>query len=243
LADSSYELDIEMPGRLGEGHLNDPLINETGTVIRTQKLAQILMAHPKIRSVDQKISAEESGVKLAKQSYKPQWGINASYGYRDADPMGNDRADFFSVGVSLDVPLFTGKRQDKQVQAAVAEREAIKTERTLVLRQLRSGFETAERQYRRLLDRRELYRSRLLKEMSEQAEASLTAYTHDDGDFAEVVRARIAELNARIEALNVEVDIHKIVAQLNYFLNPSHNKKSAVLTDVSSASGELIDHE
>ena len=43
LADSSYELDIEMPGRLGEGHLNDPLINETGTVIRTQK--QIGRAH------------------------------------------------------------------------------------------------------------------------------------------------------------------------------------------------------
>ena len=243
LADSSYELDIEMPGRLGEGHLNDPLINETGTVIRTQKLAQILTAHPKIRSIDQKISAGESGVKLAKQSYKPQWGINASYGYRDADPMGNDRADFFSVGVSLDVPLFTGKRQDKQVQAATAESEAIKTERTLVLRQLRSGFETAESQYRRLLDRRELYRSRLLKEMSEQAEASLTAYTHDDGDFAEVVRACIAELNARIEALNVEVDIHKIVAQLNYFLIPSHKKNSAVLTDASRASGELIDHE
>ncbi len=245
LADSSYDLDIEMPRTLGPEHLTNPLFNETETRIRTQKLAQMFMAHPKIRSVGQKISAGESGVKLAKQSYKPQWGINASYGYRDADPMGNDRADFFSVGVSLDVPLFTGKRQDKQVQAATAEREATKTERTLALRQLRSGFETAESQYRRLLDRRELYRSRLLKEISEQAEASLTAYTNDDGDFAEVVRSRIAELNARIEALNVEVDIHKIVAQLNYFLNApnTQNKNSAVLTDAISASGDLINHE
>ena len=53
--------------------------------------------------------------------------------------------------------------------------------------------------------------------MTDQAEASLSAYTHDDGDFAEVVRARIAELNARIDALNISIDIQKAVAQLNYF--------------------------
>ncbi|MFT7561541.1 MAG: outer membrane protein TolC [Flavobacteriales bacterium] len=188
------------------------------------RLAEILTLHPKIVSINQKVKAGESGVKLAKQSYKPQWGVNASYGMRDADPMGNDRADFLSVGVSFDVPLFTGKRQDKKVHAAVAEKEMIKTERALILRKLRAGFKTAEARYQRLIDRKTLFDSRLLKEISEQAEASLTAYTHDDGDFAEVVRARIAELNARIDALNIDIDIQKTIAQINYFLvaRPNH---------------------
>ena len=53
--------------------------------------------------------------------------------------------------------------------------------------------------------------------MHEQAEASLSAYTNDDGDFSEVVRARIAELNARVEALDIEIDRRQTISQLNYF--------------------------
>jgi hypothetical protein len=53
--------------------------------------------------------------------------------------------------------------------------------------------------------------------MQAQAEASLTAYTTDDGDFSEVVRARIDELNARIDALDIQIDRLKTISQLNYF--------------------------
>ncbi len=218
LNESSHTLQIEMPKVLNHEGLGQSVLAQINSSLDAQYLIQVLKQHPKIQSIDKKVGAEASQVKLAKQSYKPQWGINASYGYRDSDPMGNDRADLFSVGVRFDVPLFTNQRQDKQVQAAAAEYEAIKTERALMLRQLRSRFETAEAQYRRLSDRHTLFNSRLLKEMSEQAEASLSAYTNDDGDFAEVVRSRIAELNARIEALNIDVDIHKTIAQLEYFL-------------------------
>lgn len=193
------------------------LIQERDRATKLRQLSDILSRHPKIKRIDQKINAFDSGVKLAKQSYKPQWGVNASYGYRDQTPMGDDRSDFFSVGVSFDVPLFTGKRQDKKVQSANAELEAVKTERALVMRQLKAGYDSAEAMYLRLVERKSLFDSRLLKEMSEQAEASLSAYTNDDGDFAEVVRARIAELNARIEALHIDIDIQQRIAQLNYF--------------------------
>jgi hypothetical protein len=54
--------------------------------------------------------------------------------------------------------------------------------------------------------------------MREQAEASLTAYTSDDGDFAEVVRARIAELNAKIDAIAIDVEIARTATALNYYL-------------------------
>ena len=54
--------------------------------------------------------------------------------------------------------------------------------------------------------------------MEEQAEASLQAYTNDDGDFAEVVRARIADLNARVDGLRIDVSLAKLEAQLNYLL-------------------------
>ena len=64
--------------------------------------------------------------------------------------------------------------------------------------------------------------------MREQAEASLTAYTNDDGDFAEVVRSRIAELNAQIDALNIAVDRQKTISQLNYFFTNSNDTMTEV---------------
>ena len=39
--------------------------------------------------------------------------------------------------------------------------------------------------------------------------------------FAEVVRARIAELNANIDYLNITIDRLQTVAELNYFLAPT----------------------
>lgn len=184
-----------------------------------QMLANILISHPLIRAVESRIKSSQTGIKLAKQQYKPQWGVNASYAYRADDQMDRSRADFLSIGVSFDLPLFTENKQDKEVSAAVNESEAIKTEKRLVLRGMLAQMQSIFAARERLLERQTLYRTNILQQSSEQAEASLTAYTNDDGDFAEVVRARIADLNARIDALEIEVELLKTNIQLNYFFS------------------------
>ena len=198
-----------------------------------QWLSQYLLHHPAVRSLENKIEVERSGVAIAEQKYKPQWGVNASYGYRDDEPAGSDRSDFFSVGVTFDLPLFTANRQDKGVQSAVAKTEAVRTEKWLLLRGMRAEVETQRARLFRLNQRRDLYSNQLLAQMRDQAEASLSAYTTDDGDFSEVVRARIAELNARIDALDIEIERAKTVAQLNYFF-VGHASSEAVESGESS---------
>lgn len=214
------------------------VITSAAGTISTDQLNETLRVHPLIRSINWKLKAFGSEVQVAKQSYKPQWGINASYGYREGNTLQQERPDLFTVGVTFDIPVFQAKRQDKKLQSAQSEYEVVKTERTLRLRQLKAAYHASRVKHDRLLERQNLFDSRLLRQMAEQAEASLSAYTHDDGDFAEVVRARIAELNARVEALNVRVEIQKSLAELNYFLigntaeQKSHNAKT-----ISSNSG------
>jgi len=191
-----------------------------------QQLVEIISKHPAVVAIDQKIKASQSVVNLAKQKYKPEWGVSASYGYRDASPLGQPRSDLFSVGVSFDLPIFTENRQDQQLQAAVSQKASVKTQRWLVLRGLIASFKSTKFQLIGLIERQNLFKKRLLPQMHVQAEASLTAYTNDDGDFAEVVRSRIAELNARIDALNIDVDIQKNIIQLNYFLTLSDKDDS-----------------
>ncbi|MEE4146620.1 MAG: TolC family protein [Halieaceae bacterium] len=180
-------------------------------------IASLISGHPALRSLERRIDASRVDIELARQKYWPEWKVAASYGYREDGPMGQDRPDFFSVGLALDLPFFTARRQDRQLQSAIADSEAMRTEKMLALRKMVAGFETLYARLQRLEQRRQLYRERLLPEMHEQAEASLSAYTRDDGDFAEVVRARIAELNARIEALDIDIARLQTITQLNYF--------------------------
>jgi len=179
--------------------------------------------HPSVVAVEKKVSATKTGITLAKQKYKPEWGVNASYGYRADDPMGRSRADLFSVGVTFDLPLFAENRQDKEVQAAISQTEAVKTEKLLLLRQLLGSYSSAKGRLLRLNDRQDLYKTKLLPQIHDQAEASLTAYTNDDGDFSEVVRSRIAVLNAEIDDLTLNVEEQKILLELNYLFIGSIN--------------------
>ncbi len=193
----------------------------SGRADQSARLAAVLSAHPRIEALDRKITATATEVELAKQKYKPEWGVNAAYGYRGDDPAGNERGDFFSLAVRFDVPLFTANRQDREVQAARASEAAVKTERALALRSMRAGILALEARLTRLDQRKALYEGRLLREIRDQAAASLTAYTNDAGDFAEAVRARIAELNANIDFLNIDIDRRLAIVELNYFLAPS----------------------
>ena len=219
-------LEFSVSKELPSIQLNNPTVLKASNYSRNL-LAQALANHPAILAIDVKRKSLEKGVELAKQKYEPQWGVNASYAYRDNMPSGDSRADLFSVGVTFDLPLFTENRQDKQVAASIADSETIKTEKLLLTKQMISVLEKELRQLKRLSDRQSIYQEQLLKQTHDQAEASLTAYTNDDGDFAEVVRARIAELNTRISALRIDVDALKTVARINYFFAHSQSNSNA----------------
>jgi outer membrane protein TolC len=203
------------------------------------ELAHRLVSHPAIMAVEVKKQVSKKAVELARQKYSTQWGVNASYSYRDDMPTGDDRADLFSIGITFDLPLFTDNRQDKEVSASIAQAEAIRTEKFLMTRQMISAIEKEIKEINRLDQRQQIYQELLLKQSNNQAIASLSAYTNDDGDFAEVVRARIAELNAKIAALKITVDKTKSIARLNYLLiqhqSPHLNK---LLKNQAQSNGE-----
>ncbi|WOJ94796.1 TolC family protein [Congregibacter variabilis] len=199
-----------------------PQLFEAEQAPTPQSLAMILREHPALKSVDQRLAASSTSIKLAQQNYRPEWRLNASYGYRDDDPVGQPRADFFSFGVSFDLPLFTSNRQDQQVISATANTESLRTDRALLLRKMVSQMTTLHARLQRLNERQALYQTRLLLDMSAQVDATMDAYTNDDGDFTEVVRARIDELNTQIDALNIAVNRQKTIAQLNYFFASSN---------------------
>ena len=183
-------------------------------------LIDTLSQHPEIKGMESKIQAGFSLVDVAQQQFEPQWGINASYGLRDNQPNGQSRADLFSIGISVDLPLFSKKQNKAAVKSARLTAQAKETERRLLLQRMLSEVNRLSRQFSSQKDRLQDYQAIILTPMQQQSEASLTAYTNGEGDFSEVMRSRLAELSAELEHIDLHIALLSTQAKLNYYLNP-----------------------
>ncbi|MBD3584735.1 TolC family protein [Salinimonas sp. HHU 13199] len=233
LSPDSGIADVSLPAALPEIDLLMPIAALTA-IGSDSKLIDRLSQHPTIQAIELQYQASQKDVELAREQYKPEWKLNASYGWRDDMPSGQSRADLFSVGITLDLPLFTDNRQDKTVEASVYEAQSVKTQKLVTLKSLRAQVREQTRHLARLKQRESLYRDQILTQANAQAEATLTAYMNDTGDFSEVVRARITELEARLAALAVQVEKLKRIAMLNYYLTQS---------DATTAAAKGASHE
>ncbi|OUS10301.1 hypothetical protein A9Q90_01420 [Gammaproteobacteria bacterium 54_18_T64] len=206
---------------LGRRALPDTLVAHELAVLNMDDQRQVLkrvMQHPRVLAIERNMASLATGLELARQQYKPQWGINAAYAYRDNAPGGSERGDFVSLGLTVDLPLFTANRQDQRVLAASHRRAAIQTERQLLLRELLAGYRRERAELQRLDEREGLFQQYLLPQIQAQADATLAAYTADGGSFAEVMRVRIEELNTNIMALEITVQRQKTLANMQYFV-------------------------
>lgn len=192
--------------------------------IKDRRLASALQAHPAIRAIEQTIAVAQSDVALRQEQYKAEWAVNAKYAHRADDPLGNERADLFSIGVSVDLPLFTAKRQDQNLSAAQARAEANRTDKALLLRKMMANLKTQFNRLQGIDERLTLYNSRLLREARKQVSVNLNAYQNDKGDFREVIQAQIDALNVDIDAFNLRIDRQKTSVNIAYLLAGEHHE-------------------
>ncbi len=176
-----------------------------------------LREHPAVALLALAVDEQSIEVTLAEQDYKPRIGMEVAYGARDGkDIQGNRRPDFLSVGLTFDLPLFSGARQDRRVNAARHLQGAAKDQRLDRLAQLKRELADAHLRRDRLLMRLELFEARILPSSEQAAQAALAGYRVRSNDFTEVMRAYIAELDARIELESLRAGIARAVVDLRY---------------------------
>jgi len=172
-------------------------------------LETMLPQHPAIAVSDAKVAAEGHMVSIAREKYEPQWMLDVGYGLR-----GGGRADFASAGITFSVPLFTGKRQDRQLSAAQHQRQAERLERDAKLLQLHESLTTTYAQWRKLGERVDLYQEAVLKRAGSTTDAALSAYRNGVADFNDLISGRLSELDAELTLLRLKVDRAKAQARL-----------------------------
>jgi outer membrane protein TolC len=174
---------------------------------RSESLQTALLQHPSLRAADAQVDAGGAGVDLANERSKPGWAVDFGYSYREGSlPSGEPRADFVSVAVSVDLPFFRKRSVDSTLSAALQERSAARLRREQMLRGLQSQLAAEHARWQELTRRLSLYDSRILDQASSNAEAAMLSYQSDRGDFADVMRAYIDDLNTRIDHIRLQVE-------------------------------------
>lgn len=178
---------------------------------------QALNAHPLLATERARIEVARAGVDEAEAAYRPDFGAQVSYGYRDADmPDGSGVSDVISAMVTVQLPLFPGNRQDRQVAAGQAELRSIQQAQRSTRQDLERALTTAWSRWLRQGDRLDRYQERLIHLANDSAEAALDAYRAGTIDFSEVLRARIDDLETRLDALSVRVQRAESLSRLQY---------------------------
>lgn len=182
------------------------------------ELLATLDAHPRVRAAAAMVTAGERGVDLARQAYKPGIAFEIGYGKRfGEDPDGEARADLMSAGVTVDLPLFAGKRQDRRLAASQHAATAARLEQDDVRRDLRAELEAEHAAWRRLEERLDRYRREVLPQAEQNAEAAEAAYRSRITPFTTLLRAQTARIESRLQALRLETDAAQARANLAYF--------------------------
>jgi outer membrane protein TolC len=205
---------------IGEAAAEDKLsakIPELAALRDRKVLTGTLEEHPLIRAEEARMEAADNGVQLALEQYKPGFAVDLTYGFRNGrDPDGSNRPDMFTGMVLIDIPLFTSKRQDKRLAASRLDYLAAGYARADRLRKMKKNLAAAFSRWHKLGKRNRLYQKRLLREARLNAQASLSAYQNGITEFTTLIRARLRQLDTRLQALRIKVDRAKVQAKILY---------------------------
>jgi outer membrane protein TolC len=179
-------------------------------------LEEHIQYHPDLVMSKAQVEAAKTEARLAQANKKADWSVEAMYSQR-----GSAYSNMISIGVSVPLQWDQKSRQDREVAArlalvdeAQARFEELVRHHEAELRNLLNDWRTGKARVAR-------YRDELIPLSKQRAEASLTAYRAGKSDLAATLAARRDEVDARMQALTVEMETARAWAQVN-FLIPDH---------------------
>ena len=146
------------------------------------------------------ITAADERLELAERDRYPDFRIGAGYAFRQGDdPLrGVDRSDFFSLMLSVNVPLYFGSKQNmaidqrgsEKLQRTFAFNDALRSIEADVSRNL-ATYESAREQVR-------LLEMAIIPQARQTVAAMLAAYQVNEVDFLNVINGQLTLYNAQI---------------------------------------------
>ncbi|OIR06073.1 outer membrane efflux protein [mine drainage metagenome] len=179
--------------------------------IDLSKLDEHVAMHPEIVTLAKEEELAAIEARLAQANKQTDWSVELSYALR-----GPQYSNMASIGVSVPLQWDQTNRQDREVAAKLAQadqaralrEEAIRTETAKVASMIAEWESVRERQTR--------LEQELVPLATERIQAELAAYRGGKSSLNNVLAARRNEVDARLQALQMEAETARLWAQLNF---------------------------
>ena len=178
-------------------------------VDRTRLLAGVATL-PSLRAMDAQTVAADADTQLARADKRPDWKVSASYGRREPN-----YGDLVSVGVSIDLPFFSKRRQDPKIAAAASEAERFRYDRIAAEREVLATLEGDLADHQMHHQRLENARQTLVPLTKRRAELDMASYAAGKLDLGSALLSSLALAEAEIDALAREADVARDAIRIN----------------------------
>ncbi|KHN54773.1 heavy metal RND transporter [Dickeya fangzhongdai] len=170
-----------------------------------------IVQHPEIAEAEQETRLAQARAAQSAVAAIPDVGVEVYYGRR-----GNSFDDMAGFEISMDLPLFQSRRQDKDHAADVARSMEARDRVALAQREHRAQLDTLLAQYQAAQSRWRRQSDEVLPLQQQRIRLLQSQYQSGGSDLAGVLEARRALLDSRIAAQNAARDMATLWAALRY---------------------------
>lgn len=166
---------------------------------------------PRLVALDAAVGAAEADTALARADKRPDWRVSASYGRRDPA-----YGDMVSVGVSVDLPLFAGQRQNPKIAANESSVTQARLLRAAAEREILASLDADLADHEMHMQRLENARQTLVPLAKRRAELDMASYAAGKLDLGSALLSSLALAEAEVDALAREADVARDAVRINY---------------------------
>jgi cobalt-zinc-cadmium efflux system outer membrane protein len=180
----------------------------------TDLLAQAQASRALLDVEREKFNAADARVDLAERDRYPDLRIAAGYGFRQGDdPLrGKDRADLFSVLLSVNLPIYAASKQTMAIEQRVNEREAHAFALSSVARRIETEIGQRMADYEAAREQVRLLNGAIIPQAEQTVASMLAGYQVNEVDFLNVINGQLTLYNAQINYWTALADAKSALA-------------------------------
>ena len=167
--------------------------------------------HPDIVVLARREDLAATDARLAQANKQSDWSVGLSYAQR-----GSQYSNMASIGVSVPLQWDQANRQDREVAAKLAQADQIRAQREEAMRAATAEVRTMIAEWESARERQTRLEHELVPLATERTQAELSAYRSGKSSLNDVLVARRSEVDARLQALQMQADAARLWAQLNF---------------------------
>lgn len=203
---------------VGDAQSRQPLADRPDfahTHLEVGDLEAHLTRHPDLIVQDGRIALADTQARLAEADRHADWTAELSYAQR-----GQAFSDMLSLGVSRPLQWDQARRQNRELAARLAQVEQARAERDDMLRAHVAEVRAMADEWQSGLTRLQRYREQLLPLAESRAQSALAVWRGGRGNLGDVLAARRALLDARLQTLQLEMQTALVWVDLEFLLPP-----------------------